>query len=285
MKTTPFEIVFIIRGAMKKMVYLRETHEREFAQVFQSITSHSAWSVWTDFVELFAIALANVMETGAEVHSRREAQFAAIVKTYDEPELEMIKNLCRITVEALEDNPQQDFLGELYMGLDFGNSWRGQYFTPWNIAYMMAQMTMGAGDISEKGYVSVCDSACGAGCMLIAAAAAYRNESMEEKNYQTDLLFVGQDVDRVVALMCYIQLALLGCAGYVIVGNSLTEPPCGDELFPVIGKQREIWYTPMWNSPLWLSLRIKQTLALRSSNRNEESSQTESKEKGDRETV
>ena len=33
-----------------------------------------------------------------------------------------------IVVEALERNPEQDFLGELYMELELGNHWKGQVF-------------------------------------------------------------------------------------------------------------------------------------------------------------
>ncbi len=36
-----------------------------------------------------------------------------------------------IVVEALERNPEQDFLGELYMELELGNHWKGQFFTPY----------------------------------------------------------------------------------------------------------------------------------------------------------
>ena len=33
-------------------------------------------------------------------------------------------------VADLEHNPDQDFLGELFMALDLGNEWAGQFFTP-----------------------------------------------------------------------------------------------------------------------------------------------------------
>lgn len=91
--------------------------------------------------------------------------------------------------------------------------------------------------------------------MLIAAAAAYQGDS-EQRTYQNDVLFVGQDVDRVVALMCYIQLSVLGCAGYVAIGNSLTNSVEGHDLFPTIGEGGELWFTPMWNSPVWVMRRF-----------------------------
>lgn len=56
-----------------------------------------------------------------------------------EEEMKSLEALTEITVSALADNPRRDFLGELYMSLDFGSSFHGQFFTPWNIAYMMAK--------------------------------------------------------------------------------------------------------------------------------------------------
>ena len=215
----------------EKNPYWRTSHEKHFAQVFRSL-ARNQWSAWCDFVELFAISLANATENDPKARSRREARYAAIAEAYTESELAKIKTLCGITVEALEGNPQQDFLGGLYMGLDFGSSRHGQFFTPWDISYMMACITMGKSTIPESGYLSVCDPACGAGGMLIAAAAAYQNGEPAPRNYQTDIMFAAQDVDRVVVMMCYIQLSLLGCAGYVIVGDSLRDPPCGNALFP-----------------------------------------------------
>lgn len=145
------------------------------------------------------------------------------------------------------------------MSLDFGNTWRGQFFTPWHVAYLMAMMTMGQDDdlIAKKGYASTLDPCCGAGCMLLAAAAAY-DAIHKDRSYRQDMLFVGQDLDQVVALMCYIQLSILGCTGYVAIGNSLTNPLGGTELFPTIGDGGELWYTPMWYSPIWQLRRLKE---------------------------
>ena len=62
-------------------------------------------------------------------------------------------------------------------------------------------------------------------------------------------LFVAQDVDTTVALMCYIQLSLLGCAGYVVIGNTLTEPQTGNVLFGE--ESSRCWYTPMFFHAAW----------------------------------
>ena len=62
---------------------------------------------------------------------------------------------------------------------------------------------------------STLDTCCGAGCMLLAAAAAY-DATHKDRSCRQDMLFVGQDLDQVVALMCYIQLSILGYAGYAV---------------------------------------------------------------------
>ena len=57
--------------------------------------------------------------------------------------------------------------------------------------------------------------------------------------------------------MCYIQLSLLGCPGYVVVADSLSHPStCLDRrgLLPIDGPQ--VWYTPMFYRDCWHYRRI-----------------------------
>lgn len=51
--------------------------------------------------------------------------------------------------------------------------------------------------------------------------------------------------------MCYIQLSLLGCAGYICVGNTITNPLTGTVLFPRENEGQEMWYMPMFHSDIW----------------------------------
>ena len=118
--------------------------------------------------------------------------------------------------------------------------------------------------MDRKPYLSVCDNACGSGCLLIASAAAYIDMAKENGRYDRDLLFVAQDLDPVVAKMCYIQLSLLGCAGYVAVGDSLTNDISGPKLFPSIGEGGELWFTPMWFTPVWQGRRELERLKAQS---------------------
>ena len=65
-------------------------------------------------------------------------------------------------------------------------------------------------------YRTATDPACGAGAMLIAFANAAKRHGI---NYQKHVLFVSQDIDRTAAMMCYIQMSLLGCPAVVVIGE------------------------------------------------------------------
>jgi hypothetical protein len=228
--------------------------EKDFIKAFNRLSyRHNPWTVWQHFINMAACSISNAVDRQPETWRRREESYLATVKAYDKEELDDFVKMFGLLVQALEENPAQDFLGNLYMSLDFGRGWSGQFFTPWHVAEFMAQIELANGvvfsELEKQGYISVNDPACGAGCMLIAFAQACRK--MEKINYQRQVLFVGQDIDRVVAQMCYIQLSLLGCPGYVVVGDTLARPTCGPALRPVIHADNEIWFTPMWFSDVW----------------------------------
>lgn len=46
--------------------------------------------------------------------------------------------------------------------------------------------------------------------------------------------------------MCYVQLSLLGCPGYVIIGDSLVNPPDTTKLPNPEVFDGKTWYTPMY---------------------------------------
>ena len=103
----------------------------------------------------------------------------------------------------------------------------------------------------RQGYISINDCACGAGATLIAGVHATAKQiSKAGLNWQNHILVTAQDVDYTVAYMCYIQLSLLGVAGYIKVGNSLTEPMRSDDSL------ENYWFTPMYCSDVWTIRRL-----------------------------
>ena len=237
--------------------------ERKFLKIFRSLCgSRSSWQVWQDFVDMSACAIANSVDKQEDVWKKREDEYMRIVKGYRKEEANDIAELLGIVVSALDENPDQDFLGKLYMQLNLGSHWHGQFFTPWHVSELMAKIIVGdesKKQIEKNRYISVVDPCCGAGGMLLAFASACR-EKTTDINYQQSVLFVGQDIDPVVAKMCFIQMSLIGCPGYVIIGDALIKPPKGTLLQPIYDPPENIWFTPLYFTDVWAWRRIKEQM-------------------------
>lgn len=216
---------------------------KEFLKVFDKLCyHHSKWQVWNDFLYLAAASMANMVKTAD--WEEREKHYLEIMNRYPGEEGIMFPELLGIVILALDENPEQDFLGTLYHHLRLEQQQKGQFFTPYHVCHFMAEIQMASMDPEEekekKPFISVNDPACGAGAMLIAFANVAKAHGLD---YQREVLFVAQDIDRTAALMCYIQLALLGCSAVIIVGNSLEKPGFHPD--------NQIWYTPFFYLNYW----------------------------------
>lgn len=202
---------------------------------------------------MIAAALSNPLDCGKR-RDDREKKYLEIVKRYSKDEQETITKIFTSIIMALEDNPNQDLLGDLYMALNLGVEEQGQFFTPYHISEFMAKISIAdeniKAEIEDRGYISMNEPTCGSGAMIIAFVNALKEEGI---NYQTDAFIVAQDISYTAALMCYIQMSLLGCAGVVICGNSLTQPPIASQTFLELNSNA--WFTPMYQSNLWKSRR------------------------------
>lgn len=227
-------------------------YEKEFINHFKQLTGrHRSLEVWSDFVTMFACSISNSLDK--QNFDKREKLYLQTINKYDEDEQDVFPKLAADTIMALDENQEQDFLGHIYMSLGLGSKSTSQFFTPYHICKLMAEVAIGdvIPEIKEKGYISINDPCCGAGATLIAGVNAIRSRLEKENiNFQNHVLVVAQDIDFTVAAMCYIQLSLLGVAGYVKVGNSLTEPITGDDNI------ENYWFTPMYFSDIWHTRRI-----------------------------
>lgn len=246
---------------MAKRSEVLQGTEKEFMEIFHQLCySRSSWQVWADVMSAIACSLSNAVDKTPGRYEAREKEYEQCIKRLGSVELPA--KLMGVIVMALENNPEQDFLGDMYMRLELGNHWKGQFFTPYCVCQCMAEITIGPGvetEIDDKGYLSISDPACGAGATLIAAANTFRRRGIQ---YQRDVLFVGQDIDRVVGQMCYIQLSLLGCPGYIAIANTITNPVCGSAIAPYEKEDQEFWYTPFYFRNVWIGRRIREAIGL-----------------------
>lgn len=242
-----------VKGSTVTQAKKPRHYQKEFLTTFKQIASagYRSFEVWNDFVVMAACALSNPVD---KTHfEEREKRYLKIIRKYRKKEQALFPELLAHTVMALEANPEQDFLGSMYMELDLGSKRLQQIFTPYHICQFMAAITVEnvAEQVKEHGYISINDPCCGGGATLIAGVNEARKQlEKADLNYQNHVLVVAQDIDECVALMCYIQLSLLGVAGYVKVGDSLTEPmTTGDKL-------DHYWFMPMHFSNIWTMRRV-----------------------------
>lgn len=228
----------------------KNPQQKRMMELYDSLCyRHSRWEVWSDFVSMSAISIANaVCKDYAE---QREKLYLQTVKKYTKEEVEHFVEMFAELVRGMEVDPNQDFLGDLFMNLGLSNDHNGQFFTPYHLCDFMAHVVDEGIDaeIEKQGWIGVNDPACGAGALLVAFANHCRKMDI---NFQEHVLFVAQDIDYIVALMCYLQLSLLGCPGYIVVGNSLSNPATSIDdrgLIPV--PSENVWYTPLYFSPVW----------------------------------
>ena len=242
---------------------LKSAHQTEFVKIFNSLCGrYGRWEIWQDFVTLAATAISNTVDRSQA--AEREKTYMTIAGKYKPEEMLKFSQMLQEVVIGMDFNQDQDFLGELYMALELGNDHAGQFFTPYDICRMMASIasTDIKARIAQDGWMSVNDCACGAGALLIAFANECRRPEVDI-NYQASVLFVAQDIDYIVGMMCYIQLSLMGCAGYVVIGDSLLHPSTALDRRGLIPRpDQNIWYTPFYFRDIWHYRRIAAQMEL-----------------------
>jgi hypothetical protein len=202
----------------KKLPIGPGTHCKAMAGLLRdNARRHRLHKVFADFCEMAAIAISNSMDRAQR--DKREARYMEIVGQYEREEVERFAQLLGVLVEWLECG-FADCLGELFMTLELSDHWKGQYFTPYELAGLMARMTLtdARETIERQGFITINEPACGAGAMVIACADALQEEKI---NYQRCIHVTAQDIDATAVHMTYLQLSLLHIPAIVIHGNSI----------------------------------------------------------------
>lgn len=132
-----------------------DQYSRDFIDKFNSLcATRSPWQVWTDFVNVCACALANSVESNEKIKADREVLYEICINQLGG--LEIPSEMFALITMALDENPEQDFLGNIFMRLDLGSNWHGQFFTPYSVCQFMSELNVDAAQrqIEEKGYIT-----------------------------------------------------------------------------------------------------------------------------------
>lgn len=184
----------------------------------QAARSRSLYDVFRDFCEVSALSISNAVDL--QHRDEREKRYLDVVKSYKPEEVALFPQMFGCLVEELERG-YCDALGQTFMELELSNKNVGQFFTPYSLCQLMAQVTVGD-DLKEmvakQGYVTVSDPASGGGATVIAFAEAMRAAGL---NPQTQMHVHAQDLDIRSVHMTYVQLALFNIPAIVTCGDTL----------------------------------------------------------------
>ena len=175
-------------------------------------------TVFTDFCEASAIAIRNRVDSHG--FREREESYERIRSQYSAAHMDRFAEALALVAIEVTQNPR-DVLGETYMQLGIADRDRGQFFTPYNVAQLIAEMQLA--DTPSPGatqpFLTIYGPACGAGAMVIAMTQALARRGID---YRQRVHVTADDISLTAVHMSYVQLSLLDVPALVNRRNSLT---------------------------------------------------------------
>ncbi|MBP2199248.1 N-6 DNA methylase [Pantoea cypripedii] len=191
---------------------------RQFVRLFShTACHHRRYEVFADFIAL----VARELDVAGMATQPGNDEYTRIRSRYSDTDFEQFHHLFELMIRALE-RKHHDFLGSVFMELELGDSRMGQFFTPWELTKMLAQLLRGdiLAQLQDQPFVTFGEPASGAGGMVI----AWADVMLEAGANPAEHLFAScTDLDQLAADMTYVQLSLLGIPAEVKTGNSLSQ--------------------------------------------------------------
>ena len=187
--------------------------------------SRSVGNVFSDWLEIAAIAMHQLPYKSGDLE--KDAAFASPeanclerMKLYSQEELGIFSELLGMTLAAPHAG-HGDFLGEIAGEAALPSKRGGQFFTPYHLCQAISKMTFGdvQAAVAEKGLLTVCEPAVGAGALVIASAEEIASQGVDPRAH---VQFDCTDISRDAFNMAYIQLSSLGLQAVVRHGNTLS---------------------------------------------------------------
>lgn len=195
---------------------------KEFVRLINDIDrSKYRTEIFTDFCEMAYCALAKTACPFPEHQEALEDQYMGVVGRYrDKDDVRKMPELLALALSEI-GNGGCDFLGMVAGEIGALDSKLGQFFTPYEVSRLMAEINLVDVDqmIEKQGFITVSEPAAGAGGMLMAMADVIENKG---HNLETSVWIEAVELSRTTYHMCYLQCAARGLAGKIICGNSLS---------------------------------------------------------------
>lgn len=194
---------------------------KQFIKGFDRLAHHrQRHDVLSDFLDLAVCAIRKTTVPAGEKADAIEAEYMAVVKRNKPDDIRAMPELLAITALAVQDGGC-DFLGQVVGDLELLNSHMGQFFTPYDLSRLMAEITFEGVDeiIAKNGFVTVQEPACGAGGMILAAADVLASKGHD---IAQTLYVDATDIAPLCWKMTYLQASLRGIPATIRRGNTLS---------------------------------------------------------------
>lgn len=187
----------------------------------------SLYELLSATIECGAIAISNQFDRVQA--PQREEQYRQTMKRFDPDTRLLIRDVFGDIAALLMNmiNPHvgfRDYLGELFMRSETSSNKAGQFFTPYNVSKMCAQISINEAEVNEyinqDKILTMNEPACGSGGMILAAADVLYNQY--HFNIARNLFVICSDIDIRCVHMTYLQLSLAGIPAIVYQQNTLT---------------------------------------------------------------
>lgn len=202
---------------------------KEFTSTLEALDrSKNISTVFLDFLTLSMCSLAQPFYRSQNLEQR----YKNTICNYTKEQAEEFSKLLALLISALEEK-HQDFLGQVFSANNFGNARKGQFFTPYHVSKLMAQINFTdiENQLAENNFVTLAEPCCGSGGIIIAFAEILKEQGY---NYQHQLFVEAIDIDETCFKMAYIQLSILGIPARVMLGDTLA------------WKFQKVLYTPLY---------------------------------------
>lgn len=195
---------------------------------------HHKHEILSDCFEIWAICISQLVDKPQ--YAEREQRYLDIVKKYDKHDLDIISEMFAEVWVLLSNMPTDgfdDYLGQIYMLSGTGSDKAGQFFTPYSVSKLSAEITFRGSKKIDQDIITLYEPACGSGGMILAAMDTLLNDC--KVNYTEHAFVVAGDIDSRCVHMCYIQLSLAGVPAIIEQRDALTMELIGG-----------VWKTPAY---------------------------------------
>ncbi|GAA2887916.1 hypothetical protein GGQ99_004763 [Aminobacter niigataensis] len=182
--------------------------------------SRSHRDVFHDFLEAAFCAFISPLTPPGKKRDDIEARYLKVINS-DKKYPTQFPELLAITAAGIDD--EYDFLGPIAGQVASLNAAQGQFFTPWAVCRVTAEMILDEDSvkraIEKNGFITVEEPAVGSGALALAAAERIRELGFDP---ETQAWITARDVSMPCIKMAYLQLSLRGVCADVCHANTLT---------------------------------------------------------------